>query len=256
MGKQVWDTIGCCAAQIRSFAPVSEARGRLDTNAAMLLRECGVIRMLQPEEYGGFATHPGDFAEAVMDITALDGSAGWIAGIIGVAPWELSIAPQRMRDEVWEADPDSWVSSALEPAGVLRPIGGSYILDGHWQFVSGIEHCDWALLGARLASDQRLVHVMVPRSDLRIVDDSCNAVGLIGIGGKDVVVDDAMVPGYRVLDYDDLVAGTAAERAGLKNPIYHLPFGTVYPLGICAAVVGMAEGALALRRAAEDCTVR
>jgi alkylation response protein AidB-like acyl-CoA dehydrogenase len=244
MTKQVFDAINDCAAQIRSLGPVGEAPGRLDTKTVTLLRETGAIRMLQPEEYGGFATHPGDFAEAVMDIASLDGSTGWVAGVIGVAPWELAVAPRRVRDEVWEADADSWVASALAPAGALWPVGDSYILNGRWPCVFGIDHCDWALLGARLiTSDRRLVHVLVPRSDLQIVEGSPNTV----------VVENAIVPAHRVLDYHDIVTGAAAERAGLRNPLYHLPFSIIYPLGMCAAVIGMTEGALTQHLVAEDC---
>lgn len=33
----------------------------------------------------------------------------------------------------------------------------------------------------------------------------------------------------------------------MRNPIYHIPLSTIAPLGIAAAVIGMAEGALAHR---------
>ena len=249
MTKQVFDAIDGSADDIRSLGPVSEALDRLDNRAVKILRESGVIRMLQPEEYGGFQTHPRDFAEAVMDIAQLDGSTGWIAGALGVPPWELAMANRRVRDEVWESDPDTWIASAYAPTGMLRPVSAGFRLDGHWHFASGIDHCDWALLGARLP--QHVVHVLVPRADFRIVEDSWQFIGLGGTGSKDVVVTDAFVPPHRVLYYDDVVDGTAAERAGLSDPIYYIPSCTVVPLGITAAVIGMAEGAVAHR--AQNC---
>lgn len=256
MSKQVFDAINDCAAQIRSLGPANEALGRLDTAAATLLRDTGVTRILQPEEYGGFATHPGDFVEAVMQIAALDGAAGWVAGRIGAVPWLLAMAPRRARDEVWEADADSWVAPALAPTGVLQAALDGYLLSGRWPAVPAIDHCDWALLGARVSDGsqparQRLVHVLVPRSELHIVD-APGGPGLIGTGSRDVIVDYSAVPGYRVLDHDGIVSGAAARRAGLKNPTYRIPFGTVIPLGADAAVVGMARGALADQPAAPD----
>ena len=247
MTKQVLDRIVECSDEIGSFGPVSETLGSLADPAATLLRQSGVARILQPQEYGGFETHPRDFAEAVIDIARLDGSTGWIAGTVGLPPWELSTAPRRVRDEVWESDSDVWVASAYQAAGALWPIDDGYCLAGQWEFVSGIDHCEWVLLGARRADkpSRRVAHALVPRADVRIVDDSWDVVGLNGTGSKDVVVTDAYVPAYRVLDHDDLEDGTAARRAGLGNPSYHLPFSTVFPLGITAAVIGMAEGALA-----------
>jgi 3-hydroxy-9,10-secoandrosta-1,3,5(10)-triene-9,17-dione monooxygenase len=239
----------------RVLSPVNERLGTLHTQAAEALRDSGVTRMLQPEEYGGIATHPRDFAEMVIDIARRDGSAGWIAGTVGVSPWELSMADRRVRDEVWEADPDTWVASAYQPTGAARPVTGGYRLTGRWQFASGVDHCEWVLLAAQQA-DGRVMHAVVPRADVQIVDDSWNGVGLRGTGSKDVVVSDVFVPSYRILDHHDVEHGVAAARAGIRNPVYHLPFSTVCPLGITAAVVGMAEGALAhqLAHDADDST--
>ena len=252
MTKQVFDAINESADDIRSLGPVSEGLDQLDGRAVKILRESGVTRMLQPKEHGGFQTHPRDFAEAVMDLARLDGSAGWIAGTLGVPPWELAMANRRLRDEVWEADPDNWIASAYAPMGTLQPAGDGYRLDGRWQAIAGIDHSEWALLGARLEDNRgnrrarrRVAHVLVPRADFQIPDDTWNVVALGGTGSKDVVVTDAFVPPYRVLCHDDVVDGTGAERAGLSDPIYHLPFCTVLPLGTTAAVIGMAEGALA-----------
>jgi 3-hydroxy-9,10-secoandrosta-1,3,5(10)-triene-9,17-dione monooxygenase len=61
------------------------------------MRDAGVIRMLQPKSYGGFEFHPREFAETVMHLASLDGSAGWVAGVVGVHPWELAYADPRCR---------------------------------------------------------------------------------------------------------------------------------------------------------------
>ncbi|MEZ0363069.1 hypothetical protein ACAG26_05120 [Mycobacterium sp. pUA109] len=224
MPPQVFAAIGDGATLLRSS-------DRLDAATVAVLRGTGVARMLQPEEYGGFATHPGDFAEAVMAVAALHGPAGWVAGLVGVAGWQLAMAPRRVRDEVWEADADTWVAAALKPAGALTAAAAGYRLTGRWPAPVGIDHCAWVLLGARLDGGPRRVHVLVPRSQLRIGAGSCVAAA------------GTAVPGYRVLDYHAIASGAAA--AGLRNPIYRMPFGLIYPLGVTAAVIGMAEGVVA-----------
>lgn len=136
--------------------------------------------------------------------------------------------------------------------GVLRPVDGGYTFNGHWQFSSGTDHCDWLFLGAMIGDDDgnpvkppAMQHVVIPRSDYEIVDDSWDVVGLSGTGSKDIVVKDAFVPEYRVMPYDRVADGTAAKAAGLTNPLYHIPFTQAFPLGITASIVGIAEGALA-----------
>lgn len=248
MTRDVLDGIDDNAARIRALGPVNEKLGRLDSRTVDALRQSGVMHMLQPEEFGGIETHPGDFAEVVLEISRLDGAAGWVAGSVGVPPWALASADRRLRDEVWEADSDVWIASAHTPAGVLLPVDGGYRLSGEWRSIAAIDHCDWAVVGARVvgAGDtDGLGYSLVPRADLRIVEESGDAIGLIGTGSKSIAIDDAFIPAHRLLNHDRIVDGSAAARAGLRNPIYHIPLSTIAPLGITAAVIGMAEGALA-----------
>lgn len=248
MTRDVLDGIHENADRIRALGPVNEMLGRLDNRAVDALRESGVMHMLQPAEFGGIETHPGDFAEAVLEIARLDGAAGWVAGSVGVPPWALASADRRLRDEVWEADSDVWIASAHTPSGVLLPVDGGYRLSGEWRSVAAIDHCEWVVVGARVvgAGDpDGLGYSLVPRSDLSIVEESWDAIGLIGTGSKSITIDDVFVPGHRLLNHNSIVDGTAAGHAGLRSPIYHIPLSTIAPLGITAAVIGMAEGALA-----------
>lgn len=252
MSNQVLDTVMESAEQIASLGPANEELGRLDDQAAKIMRESGVIRMLQPKTHGGLETHPREFAETVMKIASLDGSTGWVAGIVGVHPWELAMADPRVQEEVWGEDPDTWMASPYAPMGVLRPVDGGYVFNGHWQFSSGTDHCDWIFLGAMLGDDEGKAvmppvqyHVVLPRSDYEIVDGSWDVVGLKGTGSKDIIVKDAFIPDYRVLPFTKIADGSAAEEAGLTNTLYRVPFSQAFPLGITAAVIGIAEGALA-----------
>ena len=159
--------------------------------------------MLQPKTHGGCEAHPREFAETVMRIASLDGAAGWVAGVVGVHPWEMAMADPRVQEEVWGAGPDTWIASPYAPMGILRPVDGGYVFNGRWQFSSGTDHCDWIFLGAMLGdADGTMVdaaacsyHVILPRSDYEIVEDSWDVVGLRGTGSKDIIVKDAFVPG-------------------------------------------------------------
>jgi 3-hydroxy-9,10-secoandrosta-1,3,5(10)-triene-9,17-dione monooxygenase len=240
------------AEELAALGPANERLGRLEDRAAEILREAGVIRMLQPAKYGGAEAHPRDFAETVMRVASLDGSTGWVAGIVGVHPWEMAMCDPRVQEEVWGEDHDTWIASPYAPMGVLRPVDGGYIFNGRWQFSTGTDHCDWIFLGAFLGdADGNPVtprenhHVILPRSDYTIVDDSWDVVGLRGTGSKDVVVEDAFIPDYRVVPFSKFLDGSQLRESGMTSPTYHLPYTTAFPLGITSAVVGIAEGALA-----------
>ncbi|GAB3697778.1 acyl-CoA dehydrogenase family protein [Saccharopolyspora tripterygii] len=240
------------AEEITAAAASNERLGKLDDRAAKALRETGVIKMLQPARYGGAEAHPAEFAEAVMKVAGYDGSTGWVAGIVGVHPWEMAMADPRVQEEIWGGDHDTWIASPYAPMGVLTPVEGGYRFNGHWQFSSGTDHCDWIFLGALLGDEQGNTlqppvsyHVILPRSDYEIVEDSWDVVGLRGTGSKDIIVEDAFIPSYRVIPFNKMLDGSAPREAGLENPSYHVPFTTAFPLGITSAVIGICEGALA-----------
>lgn len=252
MTNPVIEAVEARADEIRALGPANEALGRLDDQAAKLLRDVGAMRMLQPRTYGGLELHPREFAETVMRIASLDGATGWVTGVVGVHPWEMAMADPRVQEEIWGEDPDTWIASPYAPMGLLRPVDGGYVFNGRWQFSSGTDHCRWIFLGGFLAdadgkrlNPPRSVHVILPRVDYEIVEDSWDVVGLRGTGSKDVVVQDAFVPDYRVIEYNKVVDGSLAAEAGLANPAYRLPFSAAFPLGITAAVIGICEGALA-----------
>ncbi|MGW6332344.1 hydroxylase [Nocardia rhamnosiphila] len=252
MMTRVLDNLAAIADQLRDQAPEAERLGRLPDSTAKLLKSAGPIRLLQPKKYGGFEAHPREFAESVMSAAALDPATGWICGIVGVHPWQLAFADPRVQEEVWGADNDTWMASPYAPTGIARPVDGGYIFNGRWQFSSGTDHCDWIFLGAMLGDAQggiadppTMLHMILPRADYEIVEDSWNVVGLKGTGSKDIVVKDAFVPSYRVMNGDQVIDGTAQREYGVTETLYKMPWSTMFPLGISAAVIGIAEGALA-----------
>ncbi|MET9215006.1 MULTISPECIES: acyl-CoA dehydrogenase family protein [unclassified Nocardia] len=249
---KVLDNIAAIADQLRDQAPEAERLGQLPDATAQLLKTAGPIRLLQPKKYSGFEAHPREFAETVMATAALDPASGWITGIVGVHPWQLAFADPKVQDEVWADDHDTWMASPYAPTGIARPVDGGYIFNGRWQFSSGTDHCDWIFLGAMLGNPDgsmalppTMLHMILPREDYTIVEDSWNVVGLKGTGSKDIIVKDAFVPDYRVMNGDHVIDGTAQKEYGVTETLYKMPWSTMFPLGISSAVVGIAEGALA-----------
>ncbi|RHW23669.1 hydroxylase [Nocardioides immobilis] len=234
-------------------AAETERLGRLSDQSVALIREAGVMRMLQPEDFGGYAAHPADFAQAVLEVAKNCGASGWVCGVGGVHPWEMALCDSRVQKEVWGEDPTTWIASPYMAGGVAVPTEGGYIMSGNWQFSSGTDHCQWIFLGAMVGDENgqplmppRVMHVILPRKDYTIVEDSWNVVGLQGTGSKDIVVKDAFIPSYRTIDANEVAEGeVAAERAGRSETLYRLPFWAMFPLGITSAVIGICEGLLA-----------
>ncbi|MVU78450.1 hydroxylase [Nocardia sp. ET3-3] len=253
MTHEVVNRVEELSGQLAATAEETERLGKLSDESVKLIRQAGVMRLLQPTDFGGYAAHPRDFAEAVMAVAGYCGSTGWVCGVGGVHPWEMALMDRRLQNEVWGENPDTWIASPYAAQGVATPVDGGFTLRGRWQFSSGTDHCDWIFLGALLGDAEgnpvmppKVLHVVLPRRDYTIVDDSWDVIGLQGTGSKDIIVDGSFIPSYRTIEFDAVAAGEiAAERAGRTETVYKLPFWAMFPLGITAAVVGIAEGALA-----------
>ena len=103
------------AEEIASYGPANEQEGKLTDAAAKVLREAGVMKMLAPATYGGQEAHPVEWAETVMRLGSLDGSTGWLAGIVGVHPWEVALADPKVQHEIWGESHEVWVGSPYAP---------------------------------------------------------------------------------------------------------------------------------------------
>ncbi|GAY16813.1 acyl-CoA dehydrogenase family protein [Mycobacterium sp. shizuoka-1] len=252
MTVSVLDKTRELADQLREQAVQAEKIGKLTDETVKAMKDAGHIRLLQPAKFGGLEVHPREFAETVMALAALDPAAGWINGVVGVHPYQLAYADPRVAEEIWADDVDTWVASPYAPQGIARPVDGGYIFNGRWQFSSGTDHCDWIFLGAiksdadgKVQMPPQMLHMILPRKDYTIVEDSWDVVGLRGTGSKDVIVKDAFVPDYRVMDAFKVMDGTAQREAGMTDTLYLMPWSTMFPLGISSATIGICEGALA-----------
>jgi alkylation response protein AidB-like acyl-CoA dehydrogenase len=252
VSNEILDRIEEMSSFLPTQAAESDRLGRLTNETVNKLKASGVMRMLQPKEYGGFESHPNDFLKAVMAVAAHDSAAGWIAGIVGVHPWETALNDDRLQAELWAEDPTVWMASPYAPMGVATPSEDGFLLNGRWTFSSGTDHCDWVVLGALVGGPDgapvmppRMLHVMLPRADYRIVEDSWNVVGLHGTGSKDVAVENAFIPSYRTIDAIKVMNGQAFVESGRDEPLYRMPWAAMFPGAIEAAVIGISEGMLA-----------
>ena len=243
------------AQELRAEAVPSDDLGRITDRTVEILRASGGMRLLQAKDCGGLEAHPNDFMEWVMAVAINHPSAGWIAGVVGIHPWEIAIADPRLQQEVYGEDPETWLSSPYAPFGRAVPVEGGYRFTGQWPYSTGTDHAEWVILGGMVADaggtpvrppDVR--HFVLPRSDYEIVQDSWNVMGLSGTGSKDVRMTDVFVPEHRVLDGVLVRDNTYSDRWRPDSPLYAMRFGVMFPFAISAGTFGIARGALRAAR--------
>ena len=242
------------AEALRAEHVLCDQLGRLTDETRRLLIESGGMRLLQSRDSGGFEADPLDFFEWVRTVARYNPSAGWVAGVVGVHPWELALTDRRLNQEIYGASPDTWIASPYAPQGRAQPVVGGFLLTGEWQYSTGTDHCSWVVLGGMVTDAEGqgigpngVRHFFLPRADYEIVEDSWQVMGLSGTGSKNVRVAGVYVPDYRTLGHRDLAEGVYSQRRP-EAPLYHLPFACVFSAAIASATFGIAQGAIDVYR--------
>lgn len=246
-GHPAIDALRHAGDELRSQAPTNADERRLSEPTAEILRETGVMRLVQPARYGGLEADPRCFVEAMMVAAGFDGAAGWVLGVVGVHNWHIGLYPDSVQQEVWGDDPDTWVSSSYNYVGRATKVDGGYRLSGRWGFSSGCEHARWVFVGGFVVDGEgnpvEMRHFLLPRADYEIID-VWNVAGLCGSGSNDIEVADAFVADARSMSWPDLQAHRCPGLEVNTGPLFRLPWGAMFLNAVTAPLIGMARGML------------
>ena len=243
-------------AEAKRIAPILGANSseddqmrRLTDRTWKLLLDGGFVRALQPARFGGGELPLVEFVDAIIEISRVSPSAGWVAGVIGVHPWQLALFEDRAQHEMWDHDPAAMHSSSYNPTGKAEKVPGGYQLSGRWSFSSGCDHCRGVMLGALCGSREiggnqvRDFRSFLLMRDQYRIDDNWHVAGLKGTGSKDIVVDDAFVPEYRTQSHLDYAMNLPMPGQDVnQGPLYRLPWSVVFNMAIAASALGSARG--------------
>ncbi|WP_436278866.1 flavin-dependent monooxygenase [Solimonas aquatica] len=216
------------------------------------LRRAGLFRVLQARRYGGYEMPPEVFYEIQMTLARACMSTAWIYGVIAVHNWQMALLDDRASQEVWARDPSALIASSYMPKGQVTRVDGGFRFSGRWGYSSGIDHCQWVLLGGlvpalREGEPPEYRTFLLPRRDIEVLD-TWDTMGLRATGSHDVLVRDAFVPEHRTHRSADGFAGTSPGLAINSAPLYRLPFGQIFVRAVSSSAIGALQGALEVFR--------
>lgn len=248
--EQVIESARALAPQLAARAQEVEAARRLPRATVDAFQAAGLLRILQPRRVGGLELDFGVLVEVSAEIARGCGSSAWVLANLASHNWMLGMWPAQAQEEVWDGASHSLISASLVfPAGraVLRQ--STYELHGRWNFASGIDLCDWVMLGAIVDGDEenpgeyRLF--LVPRHDCD-VHDNWRVAGLAGTASKQVAVGRARVPVHRTLSLKATQGGPTPGSSVNPGPLYRIPLLATFGHVVAGVPLGIAESALAL----------
>jgi 3-hydroxy-9,10-secoandrosta-1,3,5(10)-triene-9,17-dione monooxygenase len=247
--KELIDNARAMGPVLRERTARCRAERKVPDETVADFHEAGFFKILQPEQWGGYAMDPQVFYAVGLEVARFCPSSAWVLGVIAVHNWQLAVFDDRAAQDVWGQDPSVLISSSYAPVGKVKVVDGGFRLSGRWSFSSGSEHCKWAFLGAVVPTPEAPFDManyrtfLVPIEDYEIVDN-WDVVGLQGTGSHDIVVNDAFVPDYRTHRSMDGFLCDNPGNAVNAAPLYRMPFMQVFVRAVCTATLGACEGAL------------
>ncbi len=236
----------------RALFPLLREGARAADDARHLPREMidafiatGLVRTMVPRRFGGAELGVMTQYEIAVELGRAYGAMGWVGSFLMDHPFILAHFNEQAQEDVWGSDgPDALIGTSFVPVGRVEPADGGWRLSGDWAWASGIQHCQWVMLGGVIhpqegAPEFRLF--LVPTSEIEIVDTWYSA-GLSGSGSDNVVVKDVFVPDHHTLYMQPVLEGHSPGGAVHENPIYNKPFMAYGGHAMVAPAVGMARG--------------
>jgi alkylation response protein AidB-like acyl-CoA dehydrogenase len=242
-------------ARARALVPGLKERQRETEQNGMILpaaiesfHEAGLYRVLQPKQYGGYEHGLDTFIRVAIEIASGCGSTGWVFSTGLQHQWQIGMYAPQAQEDVWKNDPKALAASSYAPTGVAVVEEGGFRANGKWSFCSGVDICQWMILGIRIAPKPGADptgngFILVPKDDFRI-EKNWDVLGLIGTGSNDVVLDNVFVPAHRMLTHEQAQSGSPPGAVINGGDLFKIPFFAAISDCLCAAILGMAQGTL------------
>lgn len=230
---------------IRSHAARAEQQRRVTGEVIEAITGTGALRMNVPRHYGGYQTALRTQIDALSEVSAACGSAGYLAVIQAGTAFIAALFPDEAQDEIFTS-PDARVGGTLIPSSRAVPTAGGYTVNGNSPFATGCQDADWHLLTAQADTEDgppEILWLAIPMADLKVLDD-WHVTGLAGSGSNTVVARNVHVPSHRVLPVGPLLAGSFPARRNSTDPFYQMPVMLLFCAWTAANALGLARAAL------------
>ncbi len=113
--QELIDKARAMGPALRQRAAQCKADRRVPDETIADFHEAGFFKILQPEQWGGYAMDPQVFYSVGLEVARFCPSSAWILGVIAVHNWQLAVFDDRAAQDVWGDDPSVLISSSYAP---------------------------------------------------------------------------------------------------------------------------------------------
>ncbi|MCZ9880233.1 acyl-CoA dehydrogenase family protein [Arthrobacter sp. B2a2-09] len=184
-------------------AGVSESQrlGWLAPESVQALRDAGIMGIMTPDDLGGNEVDPVTAFEIIEAMGRIDPSLAWATAILleGAGQLATHLSPEQAAKVFGEKLP--LAAASLAPGSAQKTNGG-YVVNGRWDFTSGIHHANYvAATFWTDAEDGRTERRMalIPAGQIEI-QDAWHVLGMKATGSTAFEVNSVFVPDEMIFD--------------------------------------------------------
>ena len=243
--------------RLRAEQDQSDARGTYSPELHEEFVKAGFYRITQPRLFGGYEFDLTTFYRVMLEIARGQPAVGWCLALAASHAFEVgSHWPEQGQIELFGKDGHFIAPHRAPPLGTLTPADGGYVMNGTWDYCSGIPYATHFIGGAFIKRDGAppvVGHGVVPRSRVTVLDDwgGDKTLGMRASGSNSVRVENVFVPEHHVGYLSPGLAGTpesmANGTAGTRlhgNPMYLGRLAGPFHVTLVMPIVGAARAAL------------
>jgi alkylation response protein AidB-like acyl-CoA dehydrogenase len=221
------------AAVLAAGADDGDQIRRLPDASVCALEDAGFFRLCLPVEFGGPGFSAAHVLARLTAVSKVDGAAGWCSMISSTTSALAGFVEARVARQTFGVG--RAYGGVFAPNGRFVRKGDRAILNGRWQWGSGLHHCDVVVAGAVGADGERRTFI-IDADHVELID-TWHTVGMRGSGSVDFAVSELEIDLSRSVEQ-------MRPSAISDDPICRFPNFALLASAVASVGAGIAERAL------------
>jgi 3-hydroxy-9,10-secoandrosta-1,3,5(10)-triene-9,17-dione monooxygenase len=184
---------------LRADQAETEERGAYSPEMHERFKQAGFYRILQPKMFGGYEFDLTVFSKVMVEIARGCPGTGWCltlasGHVLNVA----ALFSQPAQAKIFGSDGHFAAPARGIPQGVAKPVEGGWLIDGVWDYCSGVPYSTHALVSVRMeggadGGPPQIGAAIVPRADWEMLDNWGDFIGMRASGSNSIRIKNAFI---------------------------------------------------------------
>ncbi|MGY8999551.1 MAG: acyl-CoA dehydrogenase family protein [Rhodospirillales bacterium] len=252
-GKKLIEDLQALVPILRERGSAAEEAGRIPEETIEDLKRINAFKAVVPKAYGGMEV---DFP-FIPQIFRMMGrgcvSTSWCMGFLIYHNFQFGHYNRKAQEEAFGGVGYTMAAGLVVPGGQATRVDGGFVLNGRWNYATGILHCDYLAMPAPVASEfdpdgpPDFYRFYVPVEQIEVLD-TWHVAAMKATGSRDVTLTDVFVPEHRGIPVKSLRERTSPGLQINTGPLWQVPVMTFMAFGTVGSMVGAAEAVFEMVR--------